>query len=172
MAKNINLGHIVGRDGVDGAPGRDGLDGAAATVEVGIVTTGEPGTQAAVTNGGTTAAAVLNFVIPRGAPGTNGKSAYQAAVEKGYTGTEEEFNTALAGMQDAPFLPVTGGDVAAVNITGSLTTDGNITVNLNGCRVQGVNGPTSDTDAANKQYVDDLVGNINSLLDAINGEVV
>lgn len=124
MAKNINLGHIVGRDGVDGAPG------------------------------------------------TNGKSAYQAAVEKGYTGTEEEFNTALAGMQSAPFLPVTGGDVAAINITGSLTTDGGIQVNLNGCRVQGVNGPASDTDAANKQYVDGLVGDINSLLDAINGEVV
>ena len=111
-------------------------------------------------------------VGPAGHDGADGKSAYQAAVEKGYTGTEEEFNTALAGMQDAPFLPVTGGDVVAVNITGSLTTDGDITVNLNGCRVQGVNGPTSDTDAANKQYVDGLVGNINSLLDAINGEVV
>lgn len=107
-----------------------------------------------------------------GTPGKDGKSAYQAAVENGYTGTEEEFNTALAGMQDAPFLPVTGGDVAAVNITGSLTTDGDITVNLNGCRVQGVNEPTSDTDAANRGYVDGLVGNINSLLDAINGEVV
>lgn len=107
-----------------------------------------------------------------GTPGKDGKSAYQAAVEKGYTGTEEEFNTALAGMQDAPFLPVTGGDVAAVNITGSLTTDGDITVNLNGCRVQGVNMPTADTDAANRGYVDGLVGNINSLLDAINGEVV
>lgn len=109
---------------------------------------------------------------PAGKDGADGKSAYQAAVEKGYTGTEEEFNTALAGMQDAPFLPVTGGDVTAVNITGSLTTDGGIQVNLNGCRVQGVNTPTDETDAANKGYVDGLVGNINSLLDAINGEVV
>ena len=107
-----------------------------------------------------------------GTPGKDGKSAYQAAVEKGYTGTEEDFNAALAGMQDGPFLPVTGGDVAAINITGSLTTDGDIQVNLNGCRVQGVNGPASDTDAVNKQYVDGLVGDINSLLDAINGEVV
>ena len=107
-----------------------------------------------------------------GTPGKDGKSAYQAAVEKGYTGTEEEFNAALAGMQNAPFLPQSGGDVAAVNITGSLTTDGNITVDLNGCRVQGVNGPASGTDAVNRQYVDGLVGSINSLLDAINGEVV
>lgn len=109
---------------------------------------------------------------PAGQDGADGKSAYQAAVEKGYTGTEEEFNAALAGMQNAPFLPQSGGDVAAVNITGSLTTDGNITVDLNGCRVQGVNGPASGTDAVNRQYVDGLVGNINSLLDAINGEVV
>lgn len=97
---------------------------------------------------------------------------YKKAVEAGYSGTEEEFYSALAGMQDAPFLPVTGGDVDAVNITGSLTTDGDITVNLNGCRVQGVNTPTADTDAANRGYVDGLVGNINSLLDTINGEAV
>lgn len=52
--------------------GENGAPGAAATVTVGTVTTGEPGTQAAVTNGGTTAAAVLNFVIPRGVPGQDG----------------------------------------------------------------------------------------------------
>ena len=38
----------------------------AATVEVGTVTTGEPGTQASVTNSGTKNAAVLDFTIPRG----------------------------------------------------------------------------------------------------------
>ena len=55
-----------GRDGVDGAPG------AAATVTVGTVTTGEPGTAAQVTNSGTENAAVLDFVIPRGAQGQAG----------------------------------------------------------------------------------------------------
>ena len=44
-----------------------------------------------------------------GKDGAPGKSAYQAAKEKGYTRTEEEFNTALAGMQSAPFLPLAGG---------------------------------------------------------------
>lgn len=119
---------------------------------------------------------------PAGKDGVDGKSAYQAAVEKGYTGTEEEFNAALAGMENAPFLPLSGGtmtghldmggktitgvsslysedtdismEVGPVNLITSLTTDGNIPINLNGCRVQGVNGPTSDTDAANKGYVD------------------
>ena len=32
--------------------------------------------------------------------------------------------------------------------------------------------PTNDTDAATKGYVDGLIGDINALLDAINGEVV
>ena len=43
-----------------------------ATIEVGTVTTGEPGTDASVTNSGTKKEAVLDFVIPRGATGMTG----------------------------------------------------------------------------------------------------
>ena len=46
-----------------------GPPGEAATVEVGTVTTGEPGTPAEVTNVGTPQNAVLNFVIPAGESG-------------------------------------------------------------------------------------------------------
>lgn len=46
--------------------------GLAATVTVGTTTTGEAGTNASVTNSGTSQEAVLNFVIPRGANGENG----------------------------------------------------------------------------------------------------
>lgn len=53
-----------------------------------------------------------------GKDGAPGKSAYQSAKEKGYTGTEEEFNTALAGMQSAPFLPLAGGVVTGNLILG------------------------------------------------------
>lgn len=59
-----------------------------------------------------------------GKDGAPGKSAYQAAKEKGYTGTEEEFNTALAGMQSAPFLPLAGGTMksgATIQGTDSLS---------------------------------------------------
>ena len=49
--------------------GPPGPPGEAATVTVGRTTTGEPGTQAQVTNSGTESAAVLNFVVPRGATG-------------------------------------------------------------------------------------------------------
>jgi lysophospholipase L1-like esterase len=55
--------------GDKGDKGNTGNTGSAATVTVGTVTTGEPGTDASVTNSGTTSAAVLNFVIPRGATG-------------------------------------------------------------------------------------------------------
>ena len=46
-----------------------GPPGAAATVTVGTVTTGEPGTDAVVINSGTESAAVLDFTIPRGETG-------------------------------------------------------------------------------------------------------
>jgi len=58
-----------------GGAGPTGAAGAAATLSVGTVTTGAPGSAAAVTNSGTSAAAVLNFTIPQGAagaPGTGG----------------------------------------------------------------------------------------------------
>lgn len=73
-----------------------------------------------------------------GKDGAPGKSAYQAAKEKGYTGTEEEFNTALAGMQSAPFLPLAGGTMA-----GAITLSG---------------PPTNEKHAVNKRYVDEHAG--------------
>ena len=138
----------AGADGQDGAQGpkgeqgpagADGKDGAAATIAVGTVTTGEPGTSATVTNSGTSSAAVFNFTIPRGAKGdkgdkgdtggqgpagaagANGKSAYQAAVEAGYTGTEEQLSAALAALQNGPFLPTAGGTMTGnINMGSSI----------------------------------------------------
>lgn len=52
------------------------------------------------------------------------------------------------------------------------------TIKINGgsrlkkCRLTGLALPTENSDAVPKSYVDDLVGNINSVLDQINGEVV
>ena len=64
-----------GAPGVAGAPGTPGVagaPGAAATIKIGTVTTGAAGSSAAVTNVGTSAAAVLNFFIPQGAVGATG----------------------------------------------------------------------------------------------------
>lgn len=50
--------------------GATGDRGEAATITVGTVTTGQPGTSAQVTNSGTETDAVLNFTIPQGATGS------------------------------------------------------------------------------------------------------
>lgn len=56
--------------GNTGLPGTNGTNGAAATIAVGTVTTGAPGSSAIITNAGTSSAAVFNFTIPRGDTGT------------------------------------------------------------------------------------------------------
>lgn len=76
--KEVNLGSVRGPQG------------AAATVSVGKVTTGAAGSGAAVTNSGTSGAAILNFTIPRGAQGTpttvNGKTGASITLSAGDVG--------------------------------------------------------------------------------------
>lgn len=63
----------------------------------------------------------------KGAPGKDGKSAYQYAVDGGYTGTEEEFKTL---MGTGPWLPAVDGVVmqdvriGGSGLTGKLIIDG------------------------------------------------
>ena len=61
-----------GSKGDKGDTGATGAPGAAATIRIGNVYTGAPGTNASVSNSGTSTNAVLNFTIPRGNPGTDG----------------------------------------------------------------------------------------------------
>lgn len=71
----LNFGIPKGHDGTngkDGLNGIDGTDGKAATIAIGTVTTGEPGSNASVTNVGTDTAAVLDISIPRGDKGVDG----------------------------------------------------------------------------------------------------
>ena len=63
---------LQGVQGPQGIQGTQGIPGEAATVQIGTVTTGEEGSQAAVTNAGTQNAAVLNFTIPKGEKGDPG----------------------------------------------------------------------------------------------------
>ena len=72
-----NVGQIQGPQGPQGVPG------AAATVTVGTTQTGEAGTDATVTNAGTTSAAVLNFVVPRGEKGDTGAAGPGVSVGNG-----------------------------------------------------------------------------------------
>lgn len=83
-----------GEKGDKGDAGEPGEAGKAATITVGTVETGEPGTEASVTNTGTESAAVLHFVIPRGAKGEQGERGLQGERgergERGETGAQGE----------------------------------------------------------------------------------
>lgn len=68
-----------GSDGATGAPGSPGVPGTAATISVGKVTTGAAGTDANVSNSGTSSAAVFDFTIPQGAKGEKGDKGEQGA---------------------------------------------------------------------------------------------
>ena len=63
---------------------------------MGTVTTGDPGTQAAVTNSGTNQAAVLDFTIPRGSDGTTPTpvllSSYSTPAQSGTSGAPLVFD--------------------------------------------------------------------------------
>ena len=83
----LNFSIPKGADGTNGAAGATGPQGpkgdtgpkgdAAATISVGSTSTGNAGTQATVTNSGTSSAVVLNFTIPKGADGAAGATGPQ-----------------------------------------------------------------------------------------------
>ena len=122
-----------GVDGADGSPGADGADGVGIQSVVQTTTSAEDGGTNIVTvtktDGSTSTFEVRNGSkgndgVPGvdgkdgadGRPGTSGKSAYQYAVEGGYTGTEAEFAAKMAEeMPDA--LP----NPNAITFTGAVT---------------------------------------------------
>ena len=61
--------------------------------------------------------------------------------------------------RDIGALPISGG-----TLTGQLDCGGRL--------LRGVANPASGQDAVNLQYLNSVVGNINTLLDTINGEVI
>ena len=119
--------------------------------------------------------------------GSDGKSPYQVATENGYTGTEAEFNAALASMENAPFLSLSGGIMSGdLQFNGSedigvilygtrsdgvrlyYRGSGAVGLNCTSLKVSGMDGsiegtifnladPVSDTYVANKRYVDNTV---------------
>jgi len=78
-----------GATGTTGATGSTGITGTAATVGVGTTTTGNPGTQANVTNTGTSSAATFNFTVPQGPTGPTGVGTPGPTGPTGATGLAE-----------------------------------------------------------------------------------
>jgi microcystin-dependent protein len=102
---------VQGPQGNPGSTGGTGPPGAAATVAVGTTTTGAPGSNAAVTNTGSTSAAVLNFTIPRGDVGAQGPQGNPGAA--GGTGPAGAAATVAVGTT------TTGAAGTAANVTNS-----------------------------------------------------
>jgi hypothetical protein len=98
--------------GETGPPGPQGPPGEAATVAVGTTSTGQPGSNASVTNSGTSSAAVLNFTVPAGATGATGPTGPQGAAGPSNTLAFDGTNTTIV----AP-APSAAGQVLVWNGT-------------------------------------------------------
>ena len=119
-----------GQDGAAGPQGPQGVPGQAATIQVGAVTTGAPGTQASVTNSGTSSAAVLDFTIPQGAQGAQGQQGPTGPQgEQGGTGPQGPKGDkgdpgdgvpAVTSENDGQILQVVNGQWAAADNDGWL----------------------------------------------------
>lgn len=102
----LSQGQLQGAKGDTGDTGPQGQPGQAATVQVGQVTTGEPGSNATVTNSGTENAAVLDFSIPRGATGAKGDVGATPNITVGEVTTLEPGQQATASMSGTAENPV------------------------------------------------------------------
>lgn len=107
-----------GSQGPMGPQGPAGPAGAAATVAVGTVTTGAPGSNAMVTNSGTSSAAILNFTIPRGADGSNGGGSTTgvSTTAGGWTITDGVVK-AIPSASWPPVVAITGSTDAPSSLT-------------------------------------------------------
>ena len=72
LATKTQISGLTVGGSLPGSGGGGGGGGDAATIAVGTVTTGAPGSSATITNVGTSSAAVFDFVIPRGDAGPTG----------------------------------------------------------------------------------------------------
>jgi len=136
----------AGGVGPQGETGEPGDPGQSATVAAGTTTTGAPGSSASVVNVGTSSAAILNFLIPRGDVGATGSTGATGATgSKGDTG-----ETGSPGSDGIPrTVQDEGSDLPQrlkLNCVGSgisCADDGTTTVlNVPG----GLSGPGSSTD--------------------------
>ena len=116
-----------GNTGATGATGSTGATGTAATATAGTTTTGSPGSSASVTNSGTTAAAIFDFIIPRGDVGATGATGSTGATgapgSVWYEGSGAP--SSGTGINGDYYLNVANGDVY-LKATGSWSVVGNI----------------------------------------------
>lgn len=115
----------TGPQGPTGATGAQGPAGTAATVNVGTTTTGAPGSNATVTNSGTSSAAVFEFTVPRGDTGATGpQGATGATGPQGPQGATGQTGPTGATGPQGPAGPNTVSSSTTTTLTGLLAGDG------------------------------------------------
>lgn len=92
----------------------DITNGAAATISIGTVATGEPGTDATVVNSGTSGEAVFDFTIPQGAKGDTGNTGATGATGNGIASISK---TGTSGLVDTYTITYTNGNTATFTVT-------------------------------------------------------
>lgn len=152
-----------GEDGEDGAAGATGATGQAATVRVGTVTTGEPGTEAAVVNSGTENDAVFDFTIPSGQTGQPPElellSAFSNPVQSGTSGTALIFDrnglvygNAVSHSGNSSVFTVSEPGVYSVEFHGSVGPAAGVDFPLNVLTYLTVNGASVSGAAAQHTF--------------------
>ncbi len=128
----------AGPQGIQGIQGVQGVDGTA-TITLGTTSTGDAGTNASVTNTGTSTAATLNFTIPRGNTGATGATGNAATIAVGNTTTGDAGTNASvsnSGTSSAATFDFTipRGATGATGDTGPQGIQG----------IQGIQGPAGN----------------------------
>ncbi len=146
----------AGATGAQGIAGANGSNGAAATIVVGAVNTGAPGTGATVQNVGTPSAAQFVFTIPQGASGATGAAGVPGLVYRGtwmsgsgYAANDVVYaggNWSLLAAQGAPGAATVQIGTVTAGSTASVTNSGTQNAaTLNFVLPQGATGPTGAT---------------------------
>lgn len=170
---------IQGEQGERGVQGAQGPAGNAATITIGNVTTSAPGTAAQVTNRGTSSAAVLDFVLPKGKDGADGGVTVDDALSS--TSTNPVQNKAIYNA----LLNKVGTDIfSGFDLMGAATTIawrqgsqriGSINVsNYTGTALratQDSDGNIINTTYAKKSDISGMVKSVNNIKPDSNGNV-
>lgn len=140
---NAAVFNFVVPQGIPGTNGIDGTNGVAATIAVGTVTTGAPGSSATVVNVGTPNAAVLNFTIPQGNAGPPGPpTPYPGVTADGASGLiiagkittkEVDTNGPPPNGLTVGTTPGFTGTITPSKATCRITIAGGIIVEVTGC---------------------------------------
>ena len=131
----VNIGPIQGPPGPQGDQGIQGIPGNAAMVNVGTTTTGAPGSNANVSNSGTSSAAVFNFTIPRGDVGAQGPQGVT-----GSTGSQGPAGNAATVAVGTTTTGAAGTSANVSNSGSSLAAVFNFTIPRGDTGAQGIQG--------------------------------